>query len=77
VLYIINEDRRQKSEDRRKKTEDGCHDNYPEYRKYLEKNTGAKDVSLTTSHLKDIETLLKRFPDIGPRQSDNFAKQLD
>lgn len=47
------------------------------HRKYLEENAGAIDVSLTTSDLEDIEKLLKRFPDIGSRYSDNFAKQVD
>jgi aryl-alcohol dehydrogenase-like predicted oxidoreductase len=47
------------------------------HRKYLEENAGAADISLSPSDLKDIETLLARFPDIGPRYSENFAKQVD
>lgn len=47
------------------------------HRKYLEENAGAVDVSLDTSDLKAIETLLKRFPDIGSRYSENFAKHVD
>jgi aryl-alcohol dehydrogenase-like predicted oxidoreductase len=47
------------------------------HRKYLEENAGAIDVNLTDSNLTDIEALLKRFPDIGSRYSENFAKQVD
>jgi len=47
------------------------------HRKYFEENAGATDVSLTSSDLNDIETLLNRYPDIGSRYSDNFAKQVD
>ena len=47
------------------------------HRKHLEDNAGATEINLTTSDLNDIEQLLKRFPDIGSRYSENFAKQLD
>ena len=47
------------------------------HRKYLEENAGAVDVNLTSADMKDIETLLTRFPDIGSRYSENFAKQVD
>ena len=47
------------------------------HRKYLEENAGAVDVNLTATDMKDIETLLTRFPDIGSRYSENFAKQVD
>lgn len=47
------------------------------HRKYLEENAGAVDVNLTATDMKDIETLLSSFPDIGSRYSENFAKQVD
>jgi aryl-alcohol dehydrogenase-like predicted oxidoreductase len=47
------------------------------HRKYLEENAGAVDVNLTSTDMKDIETLLTRFPDIGSRYSENFARQVD
>ena len=47
------------------------------HRKYLEENAGAVDISLTSSDMHDIETLLARFPNIGSRYSENFAKQVD
>jgi aryl-alcohol dehydrogenase-like predicted oxidoreductase len=46
-------------------------------RKYLDENAGAVDVVLDSTDLNDIEDLLGRFPDIGPRYSGNFAKQVD
>ncbi len=47
------------------------------HRKYLDENAKAVDINLTASDLKDIETLLALFPDIGSRYSENFAKQVD
>jgi len=47
------------------------------HRHYLEENAGAINVNLTSVDLNDIETLLTRFPDIGSRYSENFAKQVD
>ena len=38
-------------------------------RKYLEENAGAADVILTAKDLKEIEQLVKRYPNIGPRYS--------
>lgn len=38
-------------------------------RKYLEENAGAADVTLTSKELEDIENLLKKYPNIGPRYS--------
>jgi len=46
-------------------------------RKHLVDNAGAVEINLTSSDLNDIEELLKRFPDIGSRYTENFAKQLD
>jgi aryl-alcohol dehydrogenase-like predicted oxidoreductase len=39
------------------------------HRKYLEENAGAADVTLTSKDLEDIENLLKKYPNIGPRYS--------
>jgi aryl-alcohol dehydrogenase-like predicted oxidoreductase len=47
------------------------------HRKYLEDNAGAAEIILSYSDMNDIEDLLKRFPDIGSRYSEKFAKQLD
>jgi aryl-alcohol dehydrogenase-like predicted oxidoreductase len=47
------------------------------HRKYLEDNAGAVDVNLTSADMKDIEDLLSRFPNIGSRYTEKFAKQLD
>ena len=38
-------------------------------RKYLAENAGAGDVTLTAKNLKEIENLLKKYPNIGPRYS--------
>jgi aryl-alcohol dehydrogenase-like predicted oxidoreductase len=46
-------------------------------RKHLEDNSGAVDINLTLSEINDIEELLKLFPDIGSRYTENFARQLD
>jgi len=43
-------------------------------RKYLEDNVGALDIILTSEALMAIETLLARFPNIGPRYAENLAK---
>jgi aryl-alcohol dehydrogenase-like predicted oxidoreductase len=47
------------------------------HRKYLEDNAGAADIRLTSADMKDIDELLKLFPDIGSRYSEKFAKQVD
>jgi aryl-alcohol dehydrogenase-like predicted oxidoreductase len=47
------------------------------HRKYLKDNAGAVEIILSTSDMNDIEDLLKRFPDIGSRYTEKFAKQLD
>jgi len=46
-------------------------------RKHLEDNAGAVEIGLTTSDINDIEELLKKFPDIGSRYTENFARQVD
>jgi aryl-alcohol dehydrogenase-like predicted oxidoreductase len=45
--------------------------------KYLEENAGAVDVRLTAAHFEAIEALLKKYPDTGPRYSDEHTKFLD
>jgi aryl-alcohol dehydrogenase-like predicted oxidoreductase len=38
-------------------------------RKYLEENAGAADVVLTAKDLDDLEKIIKKYPNIGPRYS--------
>jgi aryl-alcohol dehydrogenase-like predicted oxidoreductase len=38
-------------------------------RKYLEENAGAVNVALTAKDLQDIEAIVRKFPNIGPRYS--------
>ena len=45
--------------------------------KYLEENSGASDISLSDEDMREIDSLLTRFPDIGSRYSENFARQVD
>jgi aryl-alcohol dehydrogenase-like predicted oxidoreductase len=47
------------------------------HRKYLEENAGAADIVLNDDEIKAIEDLLLRFPNIGSRYTENFAKQVD
>ncbi len=47
------------------------------HRKYLEENAGAADIVLNDDEIKAIEELLVRFPNIGSRYTENFAKQVD
>ena len=46
-------------------------------RKYLAENAGAAEIKLTTDDLKEIEDLLRKYPDIGPRYTEKFAKRVD
>jgi aryl-alcohol dehydrogenase-like predicted oxidoreductase len=43
-------------------------------RRYLEDNAGSVDVDLTPSDLNDVEALLGRFPDTGPRYEERLAR---
>lgn len=43
-------------------------------RKYLAENAGAVDVVLSADDLSDLEALLRRFPDVGPRYPEDMAK---
>jgi len=38
-------------------------------RKYLEENTGAVDLELTAKDLEEIERIVRKYPNIGPRYS--------
>ncbi len=46
-------------------------------RKYLIDNTGAVDVNLTSSDIQDIENLLAKYPDTGPRYPEAMAKMAN
>jgi aryl-alcohol dehydrogenase-like predicted oxidoreductase len=43
-------------------------------RKYLEENTAATDVVLSQEDIEEIEVLLKKYPNIGPRYTENEFK---
>jgi len=45
--------------------------------KYLEENAKAAEVTLTAEDLNDIEILMKKYPDIGPRYNTNTMKPVD
>jgi aryl-alcohol dehydrogenase-like predicted oxidoreductase len=45
-------------------------------RKYLEQNVFAININLTSSDIEKIESLLTRFPNIGPRYDKNSAKSI-
>jgi aryl-alcohol dehydrogenase-like predicted oxidoreductase len=46
-------------------------------RKYLEENAGAADVILSHEDLEEIEGLLKKYPNIGPRYTENEFKLVN
>jgi aryl-alcohol dehydrogenase-like predicted oxidoreductase len=43
-------------------------------RKYLEENAAAADVVLSQADHEEIETLLNKYPNIGPRYTENEFK---
>jgi aryl-alcohol dehydrogenase-like predicted oxidoreductase len=43
-------------------------------RKYLEDNAGAAELSLSAGDLAEIEDLLARYPDVGPRYPESMRK---
>jgi aryl-alcohol dehydrogenase-like predicted oxidoreductase len=45
-------------------------------RKYLEENAGAADVELSKKELEEIEAIVKKYPNIGPRYSAHESKFL-
>ena len=46
-------------------------------RKYLEENAGAVDVILSHEDIEEIEVLLKKYPNIGPRYSEREFKLVN
>ena len=46
-------------------------------RKYLEENAGAADVILSQEDIEEIEGLLKKYPNIGPRYSEREFKLVN
>lgn len=46
-------------------------------RKYLNENVGAIDVELSNEDINAIESLLKKFPNIGPRYSEREEKFVE
>ena len=45
--------------------------------KYLEENAKAADINLSVEDLNDIENLMKKYPDIGPRYNTSTMKLVD
>ncbi len=45
--------------------------------KYLEENAKAADIALAAEDLNDIENLMKKYPDIGPRYNTSTMKLVD
>jgi aryl-alcohol dehydrogenase-like predicted oxidoreductase len=45
-------------------------------RKYLDENAGAADVELTVKDLEDIDAIVKKYPNVGPRYSAREEKFL-
>jgi aryl-alcohol dehydrogenase-like predicted oxidoreductase len=45
--------------------------------KYLRENAGAVDVKLSPGDLNDLETLLKKYPNTGPRYNEATMKMVD
>ena len=43
-------------------------------RKYLEENAAAADVTLSTADTEEIEALIRKYPNIGPRYSERENK---
>jgi len=46
-------------------------------RKYLEENAGAADVILSHDDIEEIEGLLRKYPNIGPRYTENEFKLVN
>ena len=46
-------------------------------RKYLEENAGAADVLLSPEDIEEMEGLLKKYPNIGPRYSEREFKMVN
>ena len=46
-------------------------------RKYLEENAAAVDITITKGDLDAIETILAKYPNTGPRYSEEYEKLVD
>ncbi len=46
-------------------------------RKYLEENAAAVDITITKGDLNAIEAILAKYPDTGPRYSEEYEKLVD
>lgn len=46
-------------------------------RKYLEENAAAADVTLSSRDIEEIEALIRKYPNIGPRYSERENKFVD
>ena len=46
-------------------------------RKYLIENAGAVDIDLSAADFAEIETLIKKFPDVGDRYNETFYQFVD
>jgi aryl-alcohol dehydrogenase-like predicted oxidoreductase len=46
-------------------------------RKYLQENAGSVDVELSAQNFKEIQRLLKEFPDTGARYNEGYFKFVD
>lgn len=47
------------------------------HRKYLEENAAAADIEISQADAVEIESLLTRFPDIGLRYPETYARHVD
>jgi aryl-alcohol dehydrogenase-like predicted oxidoreductase len=47
------------------------------HRIHLEENAGAADIIISQDDIEDIETLIKRFPNVGSRYTEKLASQVD
>ena len=46
-------------------------------RKYLIDNAGSVDVNLSKKDIQEIESLLAKYPDTGPRYPESMAKMVN
>ena len=46
-------------------------------RKYLIENAGAVDINLSTADFAEIETMIKKYPDVGDRYNETFHQFVD
>jgi aryl-alcohol dehydrogenase-like predicted oxidoreductase len=46
-------------------------------RKYLEENAGAADVILSPEDMEEMEGLLRKYPNVGPRYSEREFQMVN